>query len=236
MKIILCGYHWTGCKALDFLRREGHEVFVYTHENPYHVPSLWQYCEKTDTPYTLKNISKVPLPFEPDVICSVYYRFIIKPHVIEACKGRIFNLHPALLPNYRGCSSLTWAMINGETEAGYTYHYIDEGTDMGDIIIQQPIPIEDFDTQETLFTRVMYTSMTRFSEALHHAAKGLPGDQQTGEGSHYPRGCPHDGVIDPAWDERRKERFVRAMIYPPYPVAKLGVQSIYSLKDLKAAD
>ena len=154
MNVILCGYHWTGCKALQILRKMNHNVYVFTHENPYHIPSLIDYCKKAEIPYSLENISKSELPFTPDVICSIYYRYIIKKQIIESCKGKIFNLHPALLPKYRGCSSLTWAMINGEKEAGFTYHYIDVGTDTGDVIIQESLKIEEFDTQETLFLRL----------------------------------------------------------------------------------
>ena len=87
MKIILCGYHWTGCKALQLLLKMGHEVFVYTHENPYHIPSLVDLCEEKDVSYSLGNISKSKLPFEPDVICSIFYRYIIKnwENVIKKC-------------------------------------------------------------------------------------------------------------------------------------------------------
>lgn len=136
MKVILCGYHWTGCKALEILRKSNHDLYVFTHESPYNIPSLADYCKKIHIPFSLENISKAELPFMPDVICSISYRYIIKRHIIDSCKGKIFNLHPSLLPKYRGCSSLTWSMINGEKNVGYTYHYIDAGTDTGDIIIQ----------------------------------------------------------------------------------------------------
>jgi methionyl-tRNA formyltransferase len=233
MKVILSGYHWTGCKALQLLKGMNHNVFVFTHKNPYHIPSLIDYCKKTNTPFSLENISEADIPFAPDVICSIYYRYIIKKRIIEACKGKIFNLHPALLPKYRGCSSLTWALINGESEAGFTYHYINEGTDTGDIIIQESLRIEDFDTQETLFLRSMFESMKKFHNAFEHVATGLQGNKQEGPSSYYPRGCPHDGQIDPTWDESYKERFIRAMIYSPYPVAKIGEKDIYTIQDLK---
>ena len=87
---------------------------------------------------------------------------MIKQDVIDIVNGKIFNLHPALLPKYRGCSSVTWAMINGEKECGFTYHYIDKGCDTGKIILQKAIKIEDFDTQLTLYNRVMFESMDYF--------------------------------------------------------------------------
>lgn len=222
MKVILCGYHWIGCKVLEFLINQGHEVFVYTHQSPFHIPSLELFCEKRKINYSLDNISDSRLPFKPDIICSVYYRNIIKSHVIESCGGKIFNLHPALLPKYRGCSSLTWAMINGEKEVGFTYHYIDNGCDTGNIILQKKIMIEEFDNQLTLFNRVMFQSFEYFNEAFKLVVENYSGEKQLGEVSFYKRGCPYSGEINPDWDDKKIERFIRAMYFPPYPLAQIN--------------
>jgi methionyl-tRNA formyltransferase len=225
MKVILCGYHWTGCKALDLLLEKGHLVYVFTHEAPYHIPSLIDMCHKRGVPYTTEGISMKTLPFVPDIICSIYYRNIIKKDVINVCKGRIFNLHPALLPKYRGCSSLTWALINGEKEVGYTYHYIDEGCDTGKIIIQKSVGIEDWDTQLTLYYRVMFLAMDDFLKAFDMVKSGYEGREQEGIVSYYPRGCPHNGEIDDSWSLEYIERFIRAMYFPPYkPATYKGVE------------
>ncbi|MFM6268534.1 MAG: formyltransferase family protein [Dolichospermum sp.] len=233
MNIILCGYHWTGCEALGLLIAQGHNVFVYTHKNPSHVPSLEKYCQKININYSLDNISKAELPFKPDVICSIYYRYIIKKHIINACNGKIFNLHPSLLPKYRGCSSLTWAMINGDKEVGFTYHYIDENCDTGNIILQESCTVKDWDTQETLYTRLMFESMKYFEQVLDLVQQGFNGQiQEEQKSSYYPRGCPYNGEINPEWDNDFKERFIRAMIYPPYPVAKFNGQDIFDVKQL----
>ncbi|MCA9192100.1 MAG: hypothetical protein KDB03_10065 [Planctomycetales bacterium] len=233
MKIILCGYHWTGCDALRQLLNANHEVFVYTHEAPNFIPSLSSYCEKTQTSYSLENISRSKLPFKPDVIASIYYRHMIKKPVIDACERRIFNLHPSLLPRYRGCSSLTWAMINGEAQAGFSYHFVDEGCDTGNIIIQQAIDIEDFDSQATLYQRVGFMAMSRFSEVLELVLSGTTGRVQVGTPSYYRRGCPHDGKIDMTWPTDMIERFIRAMDYPPYPSATLNGRPVRSLSEFR---
>jgi len=196
MKVILCGYHWTGCKALDLLLDKGHEVFVYTHESPYHIPSVKDMCIKRNISFSTGNISESDLPFIPDVICSIYYRYIIKKKIIDSCNGKIFNLHPSLLPKYRGCSSLTWAIINGESEAGFSYHYVDEGCDTGNILLQERIKIEEWDTQETLYNKVLFAAMDCFYEAFKMVASGTPGYPQTGEVSYFKRGCPFNGEIE----------------------------------------
>ena len=231
MKIILCGYNWTGCKALDMLLRAGNEVFVYTHNNPPEVPSLIELCRKRSVSFSTANISTEPLPFNPDVICSVFYRFVIKVRVIESVGGRIFNLHPSLLPKYRGCSSITWALINGESETGFTYHYINEGLDTGPIILQKAVPIEDWDTQGTLYNRIMFKSMSCFLTVLEMVKSGYKGMLQDGESSYYPRGCPHNGVIDPGWSIDYIDRFIRAMNCPPLPVAKFNEREIFTIED-----
>jgi UDP-4-amino-4-deoxy-L-arabinose formyltransferase/UDP-glucuronic acid dehydrogenase (UDP-4-keto-hexauronic acid decarboxylating) len=92
MKIILCGYNWAGCKALQLLLDLKHELFVYTHEGPWHVPSLIDYCKEKDVAFSTENISDSELPFKPDVICSIYYRYIIKENIIDSCNHRIFNI------------------------------------------------------------------------------------------------------------------------------------------------
>lgn len=233
MKVILCGYNWTGCKALQLLLEEGHEVFVYTHETEQCCPDLVHFCEKNDISYSLEKISINNMPFVPDVICSIYYRYIIGKDVIEAVNGKIFNLHPALLPKYRGCSSLTWAMINGETQCGYTYHYIDAGCDTGDIIIQKPISIEMFDTQLSLYNRVMFESMKDFKTALQQVVNKRPGKKQVGEPTMYKRGCPYNGEIQEEWTGEMQERFIRAMIYPPYPAATYQNQIVRTWKEFE---
>ena len=224
MKVILCGYNWTGCSALDKLLQNGYDVYVYTHTSENCVADLEGLCVKRNIPYSKKKININNLPFNPDVICSVYYRYIIDKDVIEAVNGKIFNLHPALLPKYRGCSSLTWAMINGEDFCGYTYHYIDSGCDTGNIIIQEKIRIEEYDTQLTLYNRVMFEAMKDFEKALNMVLEGIQGIPQEGESSYYKRGCPQDGVICDM-NDTEAERFIRAMIYPPYKRAKFhGVE------------
>lgn len=233
MKIILCGYHWTGCKALELLLEEEHEVYVYTHETENCVADLEGLCIRKNIGYSLEKIQVNNLPFVPDVICSIYYRYLIKQDVIDAVNGRIFNLHPALLPQYRGCSSLTWAMINGEEECGFTFHYIDAGCDTGNIILQKRIKIEDFDTQLTLYNRVMFESMRYFIEALHLVQQGYEGKVQEGTPTKYARGCPMEGIITDSMDEKMKERFIRAMCYPPYPAAQYKDQEIRTFRDLK---
>lgn len=187
-------------------------------------------------PYSLDKIAKKNMPFDADLICSVYYRYIIGQEVIDSVNGKIFNLHPSLLPQYRGCSSLTWAMINGEEECGFTYHYIDKGCDTGNIIVQRKIKIEDFDTQLTLYNRVMFESMKCFLEVVSLVENGVKGKKQGKNATLYKRGCPFGGVMSDTMDFEMRERFVRAMCYPPYPAAMWRGEEVTTYKQLKSID
>lgn len=230
MKIILCGYHWPGCMALHHLQRKAKNLFVYTHNHPDYVPDLAQLCRNLDIPHSLLDISHSPLPFTPDLIVSMHYRYILSPDVLHSARGNSFNLHPSLLPRYRGCSSLAWALINGDTEAGYTYHYMDEGIDSGNIILQKRLPIYSWDTGQTLNHRIMFSAMQDFDATVDLVVNGAIGTPQTGTASYYPRGCPFDGAIDDRWPDEFTERFIRALIYPPLPPARYKGHHIYRLE------
>jgi len=218
-KAILCAYQWAGCKALDELLNKFDQVFVYTHACPVYVPDLVALCEEKKIPYSTKKISIENMPFIPDIICSIYYRFIITEDVIAAVNSKIFNLHPSLLPKYRGCSSLTWAIINEEALAGYSYHYIDANCDTGNIIIQKAFNIETWDTQQTLYQRAMELALTDFVYTVDFVLNNSAGQVQQGIPSYYPRGCPHDGIISDDWSANQIKAFIKAMFNPPLPVA-----------------
>jgi len=133
--IILCGTNWAGCKALEILNSKSDiNLYVYTEQRPYYINDMENYCKKLGVNYSLEKIQKENLPFNPDIIISMYYSYIIPGDILTK---NSFNLHPSLLPKYRGCSSLTWAMINGDKEAGFTYHFMNEKIDDGKIILRE---------------------------------------------------------------------------------------------------
>jgi methionyl-tRNA formyltransferase len=235
LKIILAGYHWTGCRVLEHLLTcaDVSDLAVFSHPSPEHVPDVCALAQKHDVRVSTDDISTSSLPFKPDVIASVYYRNIIRPNVIEACGRRIFNLHPSLLPRHRGCSSVPWAMIEGDTVTGITYHYIDQGIDTGPVLLQAAVPILPDDTQATLFDRCMKTGVDFFPAAFELVKAGFPGVAQQGAGSYHPRGAPFGGQIDPSWDEPRVERFIRAMTYPPYPDAQMAGRPVKSMEEYR---
>ena len=74
-----------------------------------------------------------------DSIISNSYSMIIRPDVLMYCNYNAINIHWSLLPLNRGPNPIQWAIIKGENYTGVTVHFIDDGLDTGDIIIQQKI-------------------------------------------------------------------------------------------------
>ena len=111
MNVILCGFGLAAPGVFRYLLGQVDNLAVFTHDDLAHAPGLTRQAQTAGVWHTTESINKSPLPFEPDMVISIYYRHIIKRHIIEACRGRIFNAHPSLLPRHRGCSSIPWAMI-----------------------------------------------------------------------------------------------------------------------------
>lgn len=79
--------------------------------------------------------------YKPELIVVVAYAAKIPPWLLALPGHGCINLHPSLLPCYRGAAPLQWALINGETETGLTIFYLNEKWDAGDIIKQEPLAI-----------------------------------------------------------------------------------------------
>ncbi len=112
------------------------------------VPSLEEYCKKKSIPYIhannidqsfIKSLKKLQINF----CFSFYYRKIFKKEFLTLARYGFINIHPGLLPRYRGPVPSMWALLNGESIVGTTIHYIDQGIDTGDIIAQKKFLINE---------------------------------------------------------------------------------------------
>ncbi len=92
--------------------------------------------------------------FEADLQVVVAFRML--PEVVWAMpRFGTFNVHAALLPQYRGAAPINWAIINGETETGVTTFFLDHDIDTGQIILQKPFPIPDDADVEYVYDGLM---------------------------------------------------------------------------------
>lgn len=99
------------------------------------------------------------------------YMKVLSEEIIRNYPNRIINIHPSLIPKYCGKGfygmRVHRAVIDGgETESGATVHYVDEGVDTGEIILQRKVPVEPDDTPETLAARVLETEHVILAEGL----------------------------------------------------------------------
>ncbi len=90
----------------------------------------------------------------PDLIVVAAYGQYIKPAILKIPPLEAINLHPSLLPKYRGAAPVQMAIAEGETTTGVTILYVSKEMDAGDIILQEEICIGPDDTAETLFPRL----------------------------------------------------------------------------------
>lgn len=166
------------------------------------------------------DVLRVEIDPATSVLCSVHYRDVISADVLALFRGRGVNMHPSLLPRYRGCFSSVWALINGERETGVTWHYMVPRLDSGNVLCQTKLLIRDTDTAFSLFHTLITLGLESMDDAVAMAQAGAPGQPQplTDEPL-YRRALPHGGAIDPRWSPSKQCRFVRAMHYPPYPSA-----------------
>jgi phosphoribosylglycinamide formyltransferase-1 len=97
---------------------------------------------------------------------------ILSPLFVRAFRGRVLNIHPALLPAFPGVNALGQALAHGVKVTGVTVHWVDEGVDSGPIIAQRAVPILPSDSEATLAERVHQVEHELYLEVLRDLAEG----------------------------------------------------------------
>ena len=122
----------------------------------------------------------------PDYIFSIYYRQILPKSLLSSAKISCINIHPSLLPQYRGPVPTAWTIENGEKEFGITIHLMDEGIDTGDILVQKKYPIIENETGFELYTRGMKLGYELLVENFNKIVnEKIPAIPQVGIGSYF---------------------------------------------------
>ena len=103
---------------------------------------------------------------ECELIVLVGYMRLVSKKFINAFNGNVMNIHPALLPSFRGMHAHRDALEYGVKVSGATVHFIDVEADHGPIIIQKCVPVYDTDTEETLGPRVLEWEHKIFPKAI----------------------------------------------------------------------
>lgn len=92
--------------------------------------------------------------FVPTLVVSAGFMRILAPVFVNEFAGRLINLHPSLLPAFPGARAVRDALGAGVAETGTSVHFIDTGVDTGRVLLQQSVPIEEGDTEESLHERI----------------------------------------------------------------------------------
>jgi phosphoribosylglycinamide formyltransferase-1 len=100
------------------------------------------------------------------------YMRILSPAIVRAYRGRLVNIHPALLPAFPGAHAIRDALRHGVRLSGVTVHFVDEGVDTGPIIAQEAVPVLPDDTEATLAARIHAVEHRLYPEVIRGIAEG----------------------------------------------------------------
>jgi len=109
---------------------------------------------------------------KPDIICLAGFMQILSADFVDEWHGNILNIHPSLLPKYRGLNTHRRALAAGEHLHGCTVHRVTGALDDGPILGQSTVAIKPDDTEATLAARVLAAEHVLYPEVLRHVALG----------------------------------------------------------------
>jgi len=127
----------------------------------------WEYDSKL-----VSVLEKHKITPQNCLICLAGFMRIMSPEFIRHYKGRIMNIHPAILPAFPGLHSQRQALEYGVKYSGCTVHFVDEGVDTGPIILQSVVKIKDSDTEESISKRILKQEHKIYPKAVKLFAKG----------------------------------------------------------------
>jgi phosphoribosylglycinamide formyltransferase-1 len=107
-----------------------------------------------------------------DLICLAGYMRILSSFFVQQFPCRILNIHPALLPAFKGLDAQRQALEFGVKVTGCTVHFVDEGVDSGPIILQSSVPVGEDDTEASLSQRILGEEHRLYSQAIKLVLEG----------------------------------------------------------------
>jgi len=185
VKIVFFGTPQFAVPSLDAVLAVGEVVAVVTRadrprgrglhvEPPAVARAANEYALEVLQPETLRDPAFVSRlrDLAPDIGVLVAYGRLVPPDVLAIPPRGIINVHPSLLPRYRGAAPVARAISAGETETGVTILELSEELDAGDIILQRRVPIAPEDTTGTLTARLADEGAALLADALHLVEAG----------------------------------------------------------------
>lgn len=155
----------------------------------------------------------------PDVVVLVAFGQILPTEIIRFPKMGCINIHPSLLPKYRGAAPINWTLIRGEEKTGVTIMMMDEGVDSGDILLQEETTVEHGETYNRLHDRLAIMGADLLLKTLEGLTEGTiqPLPQNAAMATYAPRLKKEDGLIQ--WQSEVKDIVNRIAGLSPTPGA-----------------
>lgn len=220
-KIIVFASGILGLKMLDYIKQISEIEFIATDSKS---DGIIEFASQNDIEIFIGKPNKNELILKlgnkkSNILLSINYLFLLEGKIFRLFDYPI-NIHGSLLPKYRGRTPHVWAIINNESETGITAHFIEEGCDEGDIIIQKLIKIEDHYTGADLlnvFQNEYPKIIKRILELINksHIIR-IPQDSKFA--TSFPKREPDEGRLNWNWQKERIYNWVRALSHP-YPGA-----------------
>lgn len=229
MRVLFLGNHTVGIKALEVISETEEVVGVIAHPpDPedgarylsvydYAIRRGWKPIRSTGKD---RNLARFIRDASPELLWITDYRYLLPDSLLGAAPLGVINLHPSLLPRYRGRAPINWAILRGETTLGLTAHFVDGGLDTGDIISQMSFELgTDHDVGDAL--EILYPLYYRLTkEVLGFIRRGrVPRTPQDhSQATRFSHRRPEDGRIDWHQSVHSIWNLVRA-VSSPYPGA-----------------
>jgi methionyl-tRNA formyltransferase len=173
-------------------------------------------------PATRARIAPLLRSLEPDLALCTGFPWKIPADALAVPKHGVVNGHPSLLPRYRGPTPVAWAIRNGESEIGFTFHYMDAELDTGNVLAQARVRLADEHGWDELEGKLVPAIGEIFPTMLARAEAGDPGDEQDeNEASYFSFFEPEYAWIDWSRPAVEIERQVRAWRFHS-PMSPLG--------------
>ncbi len=188
-------------------------------------------------PLRLREFARAARDEHFDLFVLASYGRILPQELLELPRAGALNVHPSLLPKYRGATPIQTALYNGERETGVSIMLMDAGLDTGEIVLRKRVAIMPGETYGELHDRLAGLGAKLLGEAIDLAQRGaLTRARQDGEGSLTRPLAKEDLTLDLSWPPERIVNAVRAFSPQPAARATFGDETVKILRAHVGAD
>ncbi|SEJ36069.1 methionyl-tRNA formyltransferase [Halohasta litchfieldiae] len=230
MQAVFVTHNELGIACLEELSELGAEIkHVFTRprrEDISDQTDIGAFADNNDVP--LSRVSSVNTPAvqstiqdcDPDILFIIGWSQLVDTEVLEIPNVAALGMHPAPLPRGRGRAPLAWSLIKGLDETALSFFHLVEAADAGDIVGQQPLPIDRQDDAQSMYDKMVEAGRTLIQRHYTELESGtIPRQQQDhSAATWWPKREPHHGLID--WTRTPEEvyNWIRGQTRP-YPGA-----------------